>query len=753
MEMHDIESGQIDMAENARKAHPDCLRYFLMHLRFPGASNVVEDGREDSCHVDQLVETLIKMGGYAATTAKEAIVLALGDGLLMPVSSVCTSPRPRAALPESKRVRLPNSHEVRVNTSHDWYCYECHLPGQLEHCGQCWRSFHRVCFRKNPERPNYAVPSSKKQKNRLPAFSSDTDSETDADTAARCSTAMDSDHETRENSSQVQVCQPRSRNSIHEVADNDDNPCSPQINQPEPKPLIDEDIESKSKVDVVCLGEVRPPNRKRPNTTASNISYKSENVTLGDEDDVDIELCTSCRLLKRANLHNPPNLQSDELSHLINYTFSYNREWLTHDVREYLTAQRFNVKEINLINHLLLYSPIKRLTDIASKMQRNEYKFLTEFLVDLLDIQHNIGVFFGPYSTEMESTKWLLRDVAHDLSEIRRCPDCFRYSHEKDSVIWFAKPCVQRHELVYAKHSGFPYWPAKVIRVLANNKFDVRFFGGTHSRALIDVRFIKPIDSDVKSLKLGNSPTIKKAMEELRYHQMLSTYPPSKFSFHANLQETEEIIRTVISSNPNTTILKDRRSRNGKRRKSAVISIEDDMFLGGNTTSQDSTAGSSHSTRRVVGQQNIVCPELKVSVKRLKPHQIPSSFYESSNNSISEKRTTRKSTKNTSGKDQSQGWKKMLKEIEEARKIINEYKVKNEKLQSQKQKLRETIKKQELERKIMKRKQWCYWCLSEAIYLCCFRAAYCSQICQSRHWKEGHSKECKNPNNGSNKKS
>lgn len=48
----------------------------------------------------------------------------------------------------------------------------------------------------------------------------------------------------------------------------------------------------------------------------------------------------------------------------------------------------------------------------------------------------------------------------------------------------------------------------------------------------------------------------------------------------------------------------------------------------------------------------------------------------------------------------------MLKEIEEAQKNIKEYKHKNEKLQAQNQKLKETIKKQELECKILKRKQW-----------------------------------------------
>lgn len=407
------------MAQVSRKAQPDCLRYFLMHLRFPGITTNSDDVREDSCQVETLVETLVKMGGYAASkyrsdisstgctkivlilkgTAKETIAHALSDGLLMPVSPLNegSSPRPRTGVAELKRVRLPNSQEVRVNSSHDWYCYECHLPGALSNCIQCWRSFHRLCYRKNPERPNYAVPSSKKQKNRLPAFSSDTESDSST-MQERGSTIMDSETEIRANSSLMQVDNNQKSPTIS--TGNVDNPISPRslittsssyIIQAEPKPLVD-DLESK--VEVVCLGEVRPPNRRRPNTTASNVSYKSE-VSFTNDDEQDLDLCTGCRLLKRANLNNPPNLQADELSHLINYTFSYNREWLNQDVREYLNSQLLNVKEINLVNHLLLYSPIKRLNDIETKMKRHEYSLLTEFLVDLLDIQHNIGVFFG----------------------------------------------------------------------------------------------------------------------------------------------------------------------------------------------------------------------------------------------------------------------------------------------------------------------------------------------------------------------
>lgn len=139
-----------------------------------------------------------------------------------------------------------------------------------------------------------------------------------------------------------------------------------------------------------------------------------------------------------------------------------------------------------------------------------------------------------------------MRDVTHDLAEIGRCPDCYRYSNHKKSKGWFCKPCVQRHELVFAKHPGFPFWPAKVIRVLPNNKYDVRFFGGNHSRALVDVKHIRPIDTDPKQLKLSKGHALRSAMEELKHHQLLLHYPPSQFSFRADKGQVQAILERVL---------------------------------------------------------------------------------------------------------------------------------------------------------------------------------------------------------------
>jgi hypothetical protein len=44
-----------------------------------------------------------------------------------------------------------------------------------------------------------------------------------------------------------------------------------------------------------------------------------------------------------------------------------------------------------------------------------------------------------------------------------------------------------------------------------------------------------------------------------------------------------------------------------------------------------------------------------------------------------------------------------------------------------------------------KKKQWCYDCEAEAIYWCCWNAAYCSTECQQAHWSREHKKTCKRP--------
>jgi len=190
---------------------------------------------------------------------------------------------------------------------------------------------------------------------------------------------------------------------------------------------------------------------------------KDEVQTSSDSDEgSDLQRCTRCRLLTLAALLNPPQLEEQELGRLLRYSWEKHYSWISMDVSKYM-AKHWNERDKTLVKRTLFKTKILGLSDIERNIETEKYKYLAEFLMDLLDLQHNIAVFFGPKSVEYNATKWLVRDVTHDIREIRRCPDCYRYSNEASlSQLWFAKPCLQRHELVFAKQTGSPPWPAKV---------------------------------------------------------------------------------------------------------------------------------------------------------------------------------------------------------------------------------------------------------------------------------------------------
>lgn len=130
---------------------------------------------------------------------------------------------------------------------------------------------------------------------------------------------------------------------------------------------------------------------------------------------------------------------------------------------------------------------------------------------------------------EYEAAKYLLLDALHDIMEIEKCQDCYRHSSIKDDDHWFVKPCQPPHDLVYAKQTGYSYWPAKVIRKM-DGVCDVRFFGQQHTRALIPLRNIKSLDDKLPAIK--RSVKLTKALAELKQHQeLLTNYVPGQRNF------------------------------------------------------------------------------------------------------------------------------------------------------------------------------------------------------------------------------
>lgn len=156
---------------------------------------------------------------------------------------------------------------------------------------------------------------------------------------------------------------------------------------------------------------------------------------------------------------------------------------------------------------------------IEDKIDRHRYKLLEEFHVDVLNIVHNQVIYNGVDSAVADIARQMLRDCVQDLQEIRQCVDCYKQSRDKKKL-WFCKPCRKPHELVYAKQSGFPYWPAKVIKI-EDEQYDVRFFGAQHIRAMIPKAHIRPISVNIHTLQVKRSSAWNRACEELKKHQEL----------------------------------------------------------------------------------------------------------------------------------------------------------------------------------------------------------------------------------------
>lgn len=93
----------------------------------------------------------------------------------------------------------------------------------------------------------------------------------------------------------------------------------------------------------------------------------------------------------------------------------------------------------------------------------------------------------------IQDVQQLYKLCKYELSSIQLCAECFVRSRSRNDYGWFPKACSKPHLLVWAKLSGYPYWPAKVMSVNADEKADkrslltVQFFG-EHEHAFVPAK-------------------------------------------------------------------------------------------------------------------------------------------------------------------------------------------------------------------------------------------------------------------------
>ncbi|XP_021930541.1 zinc finger MYND domain-containing protein 11-like isoform X2 [Zootermopsis nevadensis] len=403
----------------------------------------------------------------------------------------------------------------------------------------------------------------------------------------------------------------------------------------------------------------------------------------------------------------------------------------------------------------LIYRPMD-LRTMELKASNNQYRSLQEFRADAETIVHNVVIYHGVHSSLADTARQMLRDCIYDLQEIQQCRDCYRVSNEKSDKHWFCQPCRPPHQLVYAKQKGFPYWPAKVIRI-SGEQYDVRFFGGHHQRALIEKSHIRSISVNIQALQLKRTSTFNKAFEELKRHQDLlekmrnngRTYPDSSSEEEEEEEEEEDddvgkeeeeekesepVNRPCKSSRPHKSqeaVREHKKVKVHKEKAEEEAAASEELDGGASPEEEEESSISSTSkpvtdmTKEGVSQEDMVSSSSQEPRSRSISVQTSPRLMKNANKRSADKPSTDVIDKLQCEMEAEK--QRALQELQEQMRL---------ELQELKDKHKQTISE-------IKKKQWCYNCECEAIYHCCWNTAYCSIECQQLHWQKEHKRVCR----------
>lgn len=515
-------------------------------------------------------------------------------------------------------------------------------------------------------------------------------------------------------------------------------------------------------------------------------------------------VCTVCHQLQEKD---PLKLKVDDMNILLSYTCLRLKEKIapqsphlprqaqTKDLHRLLSAEGDAWKQ----NHLI-YQKMDLIT-MEEKTRNNEYTSLEEFHADAQTIVHNVVIYYGIHSCMADMARQMLRDCSYDLNEMRQCSACYRMSNEKRDKHWFCQPCDPPHDLVFAKQKGFPYWPAKVIRI-DDQCYDVRFFGGYHQRALVDKASIKPISTSLKVIAAKRTTALNKALDELRRHQQLLEQQRRGSSGGGRAGEGAAATgaprkrgrppRVRIPSPPPPAPT---HSASGDEEEKEEDDDEEDE--------EEEEEDKSGSEQEESSEEEAPSSSSPAKRHRLKDESssedhnvVSSSCQESPSSRVSTSTQTQRkmlaglnnkaaspeeASANTPVKcDCDAKYRQMLRELrdkldakyrEEKEHLIQQMREEVQK-QCEAEKLKEVgavlermrtelelhkardkeaheqeiVKLQERHRQDIsdtKKKQWCYNCEAEAIYHCCWNTLYCSVECQQVHWHKEHKRSCR----------
>ncbi|VDK22942.1 unnamed protein product [Taenia asiatica] len=173
-------------------------------------------------------------------------------------------------------------------------------------------------------------------------------------------------------------------------------------------------------------------------------------------------------------------------------------EFATHNLRKQPSWKHFNQigypGDIDK-NEYIVYKYVD-MDLLQRKIKDGRYTALEFFAMDVELLVHDVCLLYGPFSTDADEARFLLRSVNNEITEIQLCTDC--YINAKARVgDWITKPCKPPHEFICACNRSASgaglfdnasirhcYWPAKIL-LERDDGYEIRFFGGTHERAFV----------------------------------------------------------------------------------------------------------------------------------------------------------------------------------------------------------------------------------------------------------------------------
>ncbi|XP_007233705.3 zinc finger MYND domain-containing protein 11 isoform X5 [Astyanax mexicanus] len=120
-----------------RQADPKVVQYVW------SAIEVIRNQKQIA-NMDRISKYLSRVYGMHPKETARQLVLAVKDGLV--VETLTVGCKGSKAGVEQEGYWLPGDEMEWEAESHDWYCFECHLPGDVLECDGCFRVYHLRCL-------------------------------------------------------------------------------------------------------------------------------------------------------------------------------------------------------------------------------------------------------------------------------------------------------------------------------------------------------------------------------------------------------------------------------------------------------------------------------------------------------------------------------------------------------------------------------------------------------------------------------